>query len=95
MKRRYFIKTTSASALFLGAPSLSYSLFSDKPRKHITILHTNDVHSHIDPFESNAGEKANKGGVARRAAFINKIREENPNTLLLDAGDIFRSSLPP
>ena len=92
MKRRYFIKTTSASALFLGSPSLGYSLFSDKPRKHITILHTNDVHSHIDPFELNAGEKANKGGVARRAAVINKIREENPNTLLLDAGDIFQGT---
>lgn len=92
MKRRHFIKTTSASALFLGAPTFGHAVFSSKPRKHITILHTNDVHSHIDPFESDAGKKANKGGVARRAAVINKIREENPNTLLFDAGDIFQGT---
>lgn len=32
------------------------------------------------------------GGVARRASLIEKIRQENPNTLLLDAGDIFQGT---
>jgi 5'-nucleotidase len=32
------------------------------------------------------------GGVARRAALIETIRKENPNVLLLDAGDIFQGT---
>jgi 5'-nucleotidase len=32
------------------------------------------------------------GGVSRRAAIIENIRKENPNLLLLDAGDIFQGT---
>ncbi len=58
----------------------------------ITILHTNDVHSHIDPFPDNDPKYAGLGGVARRAAVIKKIRSEEKNVLLLDAGDIFQGT---
>lgn len=48
---------------------------------HLTILHTNDTHSQIDP-------KANdQGGYARRMGVIAQEREADPNLLLLDAGD--------
>lgn len=57
----------------------------------ITILHTNDVHSQIDPLPAN-DRNAGKGGVARRATFIRRVRDENPNTLLLDAGDAFQGT---
>jgi len=60
--------------------------------KRITILHTNDVHSHIEPFSKDHSEFPNKGGFERRSTIINKIRKENPNTLLLDAGDIFQGT---
>lgn len=61
-------------------------------KKHITILHTNDVHSHVDPFPANDPNYANLGGAARRASLIQNIRKEQPNTLLLDAGDIFQGT---
>lgn len=57
----------------------------------ITILHTNDVHSQIDPLPAN-DRNAGKGGVARRATLVKKIRAENPNTLLMDAGDAFQGT---
>lgn len=91
MQRRNFIKQTSAASLLLSLGSLSLKSFS-KPLKKITILHTNDVHSHIDPFGPKDGQNANKGGIARRATLIENIRKENPNTLLLDAGDIFQGT---
>jgi 5'-nucleotidase len=50
------------------------------------------VHSHIDPFPPEHSRNANKGGIARRASLIKSIRKENPNTLLLDAGDIFQGT---
>ena len=50
------------------------------------------MHSHIDPFGPNDVKNPNKGGVSRRATLIQKLRNENPNTLLLDAGDIFQGT---
>jgi 5'-nucleotidase len=73
--------------------SLGLQSFTSIPKTtKITILHTNDVHSHIDPFGAEDGRNANMGGVARRARLIETIRNENPNTLLLDAGDIFQGT---
>ncbi len=91
MRRRDFIKNTSAAGL-LGVSGLPISGISLSAKKHITILHTNDVHSHIEPFAANDPKYANKGGVARRSSLINKIRKESPNVLLLDAGDMFQGT---
>jgi 5'-nucleotidase len=57
----------------------------------ITILHTNDTHSQIDPLPAN-DVNAGKGGVARRATLVKRIRKENPNTLLVDAGDVLQGT---
>ena len=93
MKRRDFIQQTSATAALVTMGGLGLQSFSTIPKTtKITILHTNDVHSHIDAFGSEDGRNANMGGVARRATLIETIRNENPNTLLLDAGDIFQGT---
>lgn len=93
MKRREFIQQTTAAAslVTIGGFALSSFKTATKTTK-ITILHTNDVHSHIDPFGPEDGRNPNKGGVARRASLVQAIRNENPNTLLLDAGDIFQGT---
>ena len=92
MKRRQFIKKSTAATVLAGVGGLSLQSFSSSKIKKITILHTNDVHSHIDPFGPDDGRNANKGGVARRATLVETIRKDNPNTLLLDAGDIFQGT---
>ncbi|WP_395044379.1 bifunctional metallophosphatase/5'-nucleotidase [Flavobacterium sp.] len=92
MKRREFIKNTAASSTLLSLTGLSMSSFSSSNLKHITILHTNDVHSYIDPFPADHPKNPNMGGVARRAALIETIRKENQNVLLVDAGDIFQGT---
>ena len=92
MKRRNFIQKSTAATAFLTLGGLSLQSFASKNSKHITILHTNDVHSHIDPFPDTDSRYANMGGVARRATLVESIRKENPNTLLLDAGDIFQGT---
>ncbi len=92
MKRRHFIQKSTAATALASVGGLSLQSFSPSKTKKITILHTNDVHSHIDPFGPDDGRNANKGGIARRATLVNSIRKENPNTLLLDAGDIFQGT---
>jgi 5'-nucleotidase len=91
MKRRHFIQQTAVAGTLIGLGGLGLQSFSSNS-KQITILHTNDVHSHIDPFGPEDGRNANQGGVARRYSLIESIRKENPNTLLLDAGDIFQGT---
>jgi len=92
MKRRNFIQKSTAATAFLTLGGLSMQSFTSESTKKITILHTNDTHSHIEPFESSHYKFANLGGVARRATLVEEIRKENPNTLLLDAGDIFQGT---
>jgi len=92
MKRREFIHKTALTSVMVGLPSLPLMSFRSKEIKHITILHTNDTHSHIDPFDASHPRNPNKGGVVRRATLVEQIRKENPNTLLLDAGDIFQGT---
>ncbi|WP_194768551.1 bifunctional metallophosphatase/5'-nucleotidase [Tamlana sp. I1] len=93
MKRRDFIQQASIGTALVSLGGLGLQSFTTLEKtKKITIIHTNDVHSHIDPFPPDDPRNANIGGVARRASLIEAIRKENPNTLLLDAGDIFQGT---
>ncbi len=92
MDRRKFISNTAASSALVGLGGLSLNSCFQNTEKHITILHTNDVHSHIDSFPKDHSSFPNLGGLARRASLVDKIRKENSNTLLFDAGDIFQGT---
>ena len=89
MNRKTFIKNSIYGSAAVG---LALNNFSCSSHKNITILHTNDVHSHIEPFSKDHSEFPNKGGFERRATLISEIRKQNPNTLLFDAGDIFQGT---
>ncbi len=92
MNRRKFVRN---SILVSGGIVFSGAAFAGKTKNtssKLTILHTNDTHSNIDPFPSNHAKFANMGGVSRRFELIKKIREEEENVLLLDAGDIFQGT---
>ncbi len=64
----------------------------------VTLLHTNDTHSHLEPFphdgELSAGNQGpQQGGIARRKTLIDAVRAREPHVLLLDAGDSFQSTI--
>jgi 5'-nucleotidase len=91
--RRDFLKKTAfAGAGFLAFNAIPNEALAKTEMVKITILHTNDVHSHIDPFPDNDPKYAGLGGVTRRAALIKKIRSEEKNVLLLDIGDVFQGT---
>jgi 5'-nucleotidase len=92
MKRRNFIKQVGVASTLTMVGGLTIPSFTGKQQRHITILHTNDTHSQIEPFKPNHTRNPNQGGVARRATLIEQIRTQNKNTLLLDAGDIFQGT---
>ncbi len=89
MNRRKFIYNSSLASLsVMGLKSCNLNSRDLK----ITILHTNDVHSQIDPFPSNHNLYPNKGGFAKRASLFKELITINPNTLIFDAGDIFQGT---
>ena len=89
MNRRKFIYNSGLASLSVMGLN-SCNLNSRNLR--ITILHTNDVHSQIEPFPNNHSQYPNKGGFARRASLFEEIINLNPNTLIFDAGDIFQGT---
>lgn len=90
--RRKFIKEAGAALLATSVlPSTDLAAMAD-PVQKLTILHTNDVHSRIDPFPMDGSRNQGLGGVSARAALISKIRQEEAQVLLLDAGDIFQGT---
>jgi 5'-nucleotidase len=87
INRRQFLSNSIALGAALTLRDQLNSVFASASDTVITILHTNDTHSQIDPLPEN-DRNAGKGGVARRATLVKRIRKQNPNTLLIDAGDV-------
>ena len=92
INRRTFVKRSAFGALSI--PLISTNPLLTFPSKSIklTILHTNDMHSHIDPFSANDSKYPGMGGMRKIASIVEKIRKEEDHVLLLDAGDIFQGT---
>lgn len=104
--RRNFLGTSLIAGVAFSFPATRRLIFSGRTREAmwapllepakgetlITVLHTNDTHSQIDPIGDTDKTHAGQGGVARRATLVKKVRQENPNTLLIDAGDVLQGT---
>ncbi|MCO5231696.1 MAG: metallophosphatase [Chitinophagales bacterium] len=89
--RRNFVKTVGLGSLMAYSGHLPV-IAKEKKEVNLTILHTNDTHSHLEPFPANHKQFPGIGGVAARKALIDEIRNEGYPVLLLDAGDIFQGT---
>lgn len=92
--RRTFVRNILLGTAGIGTLS-SFDLLNAAAGNRViqlTILHTNDMHSHIDPFEANDKKYPNMGGMARIAELVKDIRKDEGELLLLDAGDIFQGT---
>jgi len=93
LNRRKFLKTAGAMGALATLGSFSNFAFAGSSKEiKLTILHTNDVHSRIEPFPMDGSKVQGLGGVARRSTLIKSIRSEAKNVLLFDAGDMFQGT---
>ncbi|MFN8309750.1 MAG: metallophosphatase [Chitinophagales bacterium] len=92
LHRRDFIKRSLAAGALLSAGAFPLEAFAAEELTKITILHTNDQHSRIDPFPMDGSKNQGCGGFAKRAAVIHAFRQKEKNVLLLDSGDIFQGT---
>ena len=91
-RRKFISQSALAAGAFLAGPTLGHAAGWFEEEVKLTILHTNDTHSRIDPFPMDGGRNQGLGGVAARAGLINQIRKQEAHVLLLDAGDIFQGT---
>ena len=97
MDRKSFLKAIGGGTLAMAlAPNMMMAeelkIPGVKSANRLTILHTNDQHSRIEPFDASYTKNPNQGGFARRAGMIQQIRNQENNVLLLDSGDIFQGT---
>ena len=59
-------------------------------KKHITILHSNDMHGDFLPQDVDGKET---GGLARLSGYVKKVRAREENVIYAIAGDMFRGSI--
>ena len=92
LSRKRFIRQAALSAgAMLAGPSIVNAAEYFSPLK-LTILHTNDTHSRLEPFPMDGGRNQGLGGIAARAQLITEIRQQEEQVLLFDAGDIFQGT---
>ena len=91
-RRKFITQTVLTTGALMASGSVFAGLQEDNAVKKLTILHTNDVHSRMEPFPMDGGKNQGLGGIASRASLIKKIRSEEEQVLLLDAGDIFQGT---
>jgi 5'-nucleotidase/UDP-sugar diphosphatase len=92
MQLRAILGSVAALALSASAAAADYK---------ITILHTNDFHSRLEPiskYDSGCSAEDNDagkcfGGTARLITAVAAARASRENTLLVDGGDQFQGSL--
>jgi 5'-nucleotidase len=89
MDRRTFLSSLAAAMAAARAP-----IWAGEPpsQGRITLLHTNDTHSRIEPFGPGNGNLSGLGGMARRATLVKQLRQQLGPVLLLDAGDTFQGT---
>lgn len=82
MKKYKNVSNYLATAIFV----LFFVACGKSGERVVTILHTNDTHSQVEPLEEGKRD-AFCGGYALRMGVIEQEREVNPDLILLDAGD--------
>ena len=87
--RRRFLRTLGQGTLFAALPG---SLWADEADAvTISILHTTDLHGHILPTVD-YNDNPDLGGLARCASQIRQWQRVNPNSILLDIGDVYQGT---
>jgi len=92
MDRRRFLRNIAAGSAGLTLGAAPFELLAANDFVTVSILHTNDLHCHIEPFADENERYAGRGGLARISELAKSVRQQNRNTLLFDAGDMFQGT---
>jgi len=90
--RREFLKVAGQAGLLSTVSTFASAAAALNPETVcISILHTTDLHGHILPTVDYDGSP-DRGGLARCATQIKRWRQENPDSILIDVGDVYQGT---
>ncbi len=69
------------------------TVFADTETIKITVLGTTDLHANIYNWSYEDGKETEDFGMAKVYSVVEKVREENPNTILIDNGDTIQGTI--
>src|SRR5262245_56097630 len=91
-RRRDFLRLAGGARLLSASPTLASAAAALEPDTVcISILHTTDLHGHILPTSDYDGT-ADRGGLARCVTQIRRWQRQNPNSVLIDVGDVYQGT---
>ena len=92
MKKKLCVLGLTAIMLITGCFAITG--LADSKEKEVDVMFLHDTHSHLNEFATVEDEKTQVlGGFAKIKTLINEQKEDNPDTLLLDAGDFSMGTL--
>ncbi len=93
LNRRSFLQKSATGAAIMSLGAMPGLAFEGVPEfVKLTILHTNDVHSRVEPFPNDGSRNAGLGGASKRIRVIEEIRAQESHVLLFDSGDILQGT---
>lgn len=93
MKKRSFRTLLAVLMTLAMLASLIPAAFAAEGEKQVTILGTSDMHGNIWGYSYEDNKESANNGMARLYTYIQQTRAENPNTILIDAGDDIQGTI--
>lgn len=94
MKKHFLRKALAAVMTVCMLASLVPAAFAaEATETKITIIGTSDMHGNVWGYSYEDMKESAKDGMARISTYVNGVRKENPNTILVDAGDTIQGTI--
>ncbi|WNJ96313.1 bifunctional 2',3'-cyclic-nucleotide 2'-phosphodiesterase/3'-nucleotidase [Vibrio ruber] len=88
--KKFLIPSLLSEILILASSALSFSINAETIQ--LRIIETTDIHANVMDYDYYKDKSSEKIGLIRAASLIKTAREENPNSLLIDNGDLIQGS---
>ena len=93
MKQKRLSKLLSAVLSAALVLSLAPAALAAEGETHITIIGTSDTHGNVWGYSYEDMAESTDDGLARISTYVNQVRAENPNTILVDTGDTIQGTI--
>lgn len=93
MKKRTLRALIATVATVAMLASFVPAAFAAEGETHITLLGTSDVHGNIWGYSYEDDKESTNNGMSRLYTYIQQVRAENPNTILIAAGDEIQGTI--